>query len=118
MSQKEHGRVLQIGRNCWRQENARRVAVAIDGEAYFRAVREAILAARRSVFILGWDIHSKLKLIRDREQDSNPEELGALLDFVAKRRAVDVYVLSWDFAMIYMIEREPMPLYTLNWKTH
>ncbi|MEN8762881.1 MAG: VTT domain-containing protein, partial [Thiogranum sp.] len=104
--------------NCWRRVNARRVAVAIDGEAYFRAVREAILAARHSVFILGWDIHSKLKLVRDNKKESYPEELGALLDFVARQRAVDVYVLSWDFAMIYMIEREPLPLYALNWKTH
>jgi hypothetical protein len=39
--------VLQVGRNCWRQEKARRVAIAIDGETCFRAVREAILAARR-----------------------------------------------------------------------
>jgi phospholipase D1/2 len=118
MPQKEHRAILKKGRNCWRQENARRVAIAVDAAAYFRAVREAILAARLSVFILGWDIHSKLKLVRNGEKDGFPEELGALLDFVAKQRAVDVYVLSWDFAMIYLIEREPLPLYVLNWKTH
>ena len=118
MSQKEHRPILQTGYNCWRQENARRVAVAIDGEAYFRAVREAILAAKHTAFILGWDIHSKLKLVRDSKKDGYPEELGALLDFVAKHHRVDVFVLSWDFAMIYMIEREPLPLYALNWKTH
>lgn len=116
MPQKEHRAILQTGHNCWRRENARQVAIAIDGAAYFRAVREAILAARHSVFILGWDIHSKLKLVRDIEKDGFPEELGALLDFVAKQRAVDVYVLSWDFAMIYLIEREPLPLYVLNYK--
>jgi phosphatidylserine/phosphatidylglycerophosphate/cardiolipin synthase-like enzyme/uncharacterized membrane protein YdjX (TVP38/TMEM64 family) len=110
--------MLQPGHNCWRLESARRVAIAVDGEAYFRAVREAILGARRSVFILGWDIHSKLKLVRDGEGDGHPQELGALLDFVARQRGVDVYVLSWDFAMIYLVEREPFPLYALHWKTH
>ena len=118
MSRKKTKAIVREGYNCWRQEKAQRVAYAIDGEAYFRAVREAILAARHSVFILGWDIHSKLKLVRDNKQERYPEELGALLDFVAKQRGVDVYVLSWDFAMIYMIEREPFPLYALNWKTH
>jgi len=118
MPQKEHRAILQTNHNCWRRENARRLAIAIDGAAYFRAVREAILAARRSVFILGWDIHSKLKLVRNSEKDGFPEELGALLDFMAKQRGVDVYVLSWDFAMIYLIEREALPLYVLNWKTH
>ncbi|HYQ73114.1 MAG TPA: VTT domain-containing protein [Gammaproteobacteria bacterium] len=97
---------------------AGRVAIAVDGESCFRAVREAILAARRTVFILGWDIHSKLQLVRDAESDGYPRELGSLLDYVAKKRSVDVYVLSWDFAMIYMLEREAFPLYTLNWKTH
>ncbi len=113
-----HRAILETSHNCWRRENAQRVAIAIDGAAYFRAVREAILAARHSVFIIGWDIHSKLKLVRDSDADGFPEELGALLDFVAKQRGVDVYVLSWDFAMIYLIERETLPLYALNWKTH
>lgn len=117
MPDREYDAILHAGRNCWRREHARRVAFAIDGEAYFRAVREAILAARRSVFILGWDIHSRLKLVRG-ERDGYPVELGALLDFVAKRHSVHVYVLSWDFSMVYLAEREPLPFYTLHWKTH
>jgi hypothetical protein len=44
---KAHRTVLQVSHNCWRQEKARRVAIAIDGDAYFRAVREAIMAERR-----------------------------------------------------------------------
>ena len=110
--------VLCEGINCWCQPRARRAAVAIDGESYFRSVREAILRAENTVFILGWDIHSKLALVRDGADDGRPVELGALLDYVATEHAVDVYVLSWDFAMIYMIERETLPLYVLNWKTH
>jgi len=110
--------LLHPGGNCWRVEHAHRVAVAIDGEAYFRAVREAILGARKRVTILGWDIHSRLRLERGDEDDGLPTELGALLDFVASERGVQVYVLSWDFAVIYLLERESFPLYTLNWKTH
>lgn len=112
MSHQSHRAILRPGRNCWRTETAGRVAV--DGEAYFRAVREAILSATRSVFIIGWDLHSELKLVRGEETDGRPEALGEILDFVAKRRAVRVYALSWDFAMIYMTEREPFPLCKLN----
>jgi len=118
MPQQGHHAILQPGRNCWRREKAGRVGIAVDAQAYFRAVREAILRATHSVFIIGWDLHSKLKLVRGGEHDGDPEELGELLDFVARRRAVHVYALSWDFAMIYLAEREPFPLYTLNWKTH
>lgn len=118
MSEEKQKSILRKGDNCWRVEKAQRAGIAIDGDAYFRAVREAILAARQTVFILGWDIHSQLKLVRDDEPDDYPVELGNLLDFVAREHAVDVYVLSWDFAMIYFMEREPLPLYRLNWKTH
>lgn len=118
MDENGNSTILRTGHNCWRTEQAPRVAVAIDGECYFRAVREAILAARQRVMILGWDIHSQLRLVRDGKDDGYPTRLGPLLDFVARKRAVEVYVLSWDFAVIYLLERETFPLYSLNWKTH
>lgn len=117
MKEKATGNIIRAGENCWRTETAQRIAVAIDGECYFRALREAILGARQRVMILGWDIHSQLRLVRDAKDDGYPTELGPLLDYVASEREVDVYVLSWDFAMIYLLERETFPLYSLNWKT-
>ena len=110
--------VIQVGHNCWRREQASRLAVIVDGEHYYRAVREAILAARDTVYIVGWDIHSQLQLVREGGSDGSPEQLGELVDYVAREHGVDVYVLSWDFAMIYWLERESLPLYRLDWKTH
>lgn len=110
--------ILTPGENCWQKVNANRAAVAIDGEAYFRAVREAILSAHDSVFILGWDLHSRLKLVRDDSDHEHPTELGELLDFVAREHHVDVFVLTWDFASIYTLERESRPSYVFNKKTH
>jgi phosphatidylserine/phosphatidylglycerophosphate/cardiolipin synthase-like enzyme/uncharacterized membrane protein YdjX (TVP38/TMEM64 family) len=118
MTETKTHRILRPGHNCWRIEKAPRVAVAIDGEQVFRAVREAILAARHRVMILGWDIHSRVRLVRDGDADGYPTELGLLLDYVARERGVDVYVLTWDFAVIYLLERETFPLYSLDWKTH
>ncbi|MEE4144294.1 MAG: VTT domain-containing protein [Halieaceae bacterium] len=118
MSETANETLFSIGENCWRCETARQIAVAIDGESYFRAVREAILAARHRVMILGWDIHSKLRLVRGGEDDGLPVELGDLLDHVAKNQSVDVYLLSWDFAMIYLLERETLPSYTFDRRTH
>ena len=117
MAQDKDNPILKPGANCWRMEAARRVAFLVDGEDYFRAVREAVLQARHSVFILGWDIHSRLALVRGEGDDGQPRELGALLDAVAREHGVEVHVLSWDFAMIYAIEREAVPLFVLNWKS-
>ena len=38
--------LFRIGDNCWRYELTQRVAIAIEGDNYFRAIREAIIAAR------------------------------------------------------------------------
>lgn len=118
MPETEDESVFKVGANCWRRETARQAAVAIDGESYYRALRETIIAARHRVMILGWDIHSKLRLVRDETDDGLPVELGALLDHVASKQSVDVYLLSWDFAMIYLLEREAFPSYTFDSKTH
>jgi phospholipase D1/2 len=111
--------ILEEGSNCWKIASTERVAFLIDGEDYFHAVREAMCNARRSIFIIGWDIHSKLRLIRNEEGDNYPETLGPLLDNLAKHcQDLNIYILNWDFAMIYAMEREFFPYYKLLWKSH
>jgi phospholipase D1/2 len=112
-------RVLAPGQNCWRIEQAPRAAVLIDGADYFGAVREAIARAQRSVFILGWDIDSRIRLVPQGANDGWPEELGDFLNEIVKaRRRLRMYVLSWDFAMVFALDREWLPLYKLDWRTH
>jgi phosphatidylserine/phosphatidylglycerophosphate/cardiolipin synthase-like enzyme/uncharacterized membrane protein YdjX (TVP38/TMEM64 family) len=111
--------LLQPGRNCWRIEHAQRFSMLVDADAYFRAVRTAIRNARHSVFILSWDIDSRTRLIPGGAHDGYPEQLGEFLhQVVASRPELRVYVLNWDFAMLYALEREWLPVYKLDWRTH
>jgi len=111
--------ILTAGRTCWRIEEAERLAFLVDGAAYFSALRQALLKARRSILILGWDIDSRLRLVRDEQDDGYPVELGPFLNAVVKKnRRLRAHVLCWDFAMIYALEREWLPLLKLNWRTH
>ena len=50
--------ILEVGKNCWRIARAERAAFIIDGEDYFAAIRDALVLAHRSIFIIGWDLHS------------------------------------------------------------
>ena len=51
--------------------------------------------------------------------DGLPEPLGDFLNaIVAARRGLRGYVLSWDFAMLYTLEREWLPIFKLDWRTH
>ena len=114
-----NGGLLVPGRNCWRIEHANRLAFLIDAAAYFAAARSAIARAKRSVFILGWDFDSRIHLVPDGANDGYPEALGEFLKEVVKReRRLRMYVLSWDFVMVFAKDREWQPLYKLGWKTH
>ncbi|MEM5790082.1 MAG: phospholipase D-like domain-containing protein, partial [Syntrophobacteraceae bacterium] len=45
--------------------------------------------------------------------------LGAFLNrAVESNPNLQAYVLVWDFAMIYALERELLPIYKLGWRTH
>jgi phosphatidylserine/phosphatidylglycerophosphate/cardiolipin synthase-like enzyme/uncharacterized membrane protein YdjX (TVP38/TMEM64 family) len=108
--------LLVAGENCWRVGRARRLAFLVDGESYFAVLRSALAAARRTIFILGWDFDSRVRLVPSAA-DGYPEELGAFLRALAhERRQLHVYVLSWDFAMAFALDREWMPLYKLGWR--
>ena len=110
----EEKKILQPGRNCRQILPCSRVAFLVDGEAYYSAVAAAIERARHSVLILGWDIDSRIRLRRD---DGPP--LGKFLDdVVSRRRGLHMHVLDWDFAMLYALERESLPLFKFWWSTH
>ncbi len=111
--------ILQQGRNCWRIARASRAAVLVDGAAYFSAFREAAANARHSILIAGWDVDSRTELAPRGAEDGLPNGLGEFLDaLVRRRKGLHAYVLGWDFAMLYALEREFLPLYTFGWRTH
>jgi phosphatidylserine/phosphatidylglycerophosphate/cardiolipin synthase-like enzyme/uncharacterized membrane protein YdjX (TVP38/TMEM64 family) len=111
--------LLVEGRNCWRIERAQRLALLIDAADYFAAVRSAIARAKESVFILGWDFDSRIRLVPQGADDGYPEALGEFLkDVVRRERRLHMYVLSWDFVTVFAGDREWKPLYKLGWRTH
>lgn len=110
-------RLLEPGKNCWRIAPAHRFKLLIDADAYFSAVRAAVREAQRSVFILGWDIDSRMRLVPGGADDGYPEALGDFLNaLIEERPRLHVYVLNWDFAMLYALEREWPPAYKHGWR--
>lgn len=111
--------ILKQGRNCWRICHAHRAAFLIDGAAYFKAFADAVEQAQGSVFISAWDIDSRIELVRSADSASQGKPLGAFLNTKTKHTAgLQVYILNWDFPMLYVREREWMPVFNLGWKTH
>jgi phosphatidylserine/phosphatidylglycerophosphate/cardiolipin synthase-like enzyme/uncharacterized membrane protein YdjX (TVP38/TMEM64 family) len=112
--------ILVPDQNVWRTARANRFAVLIDGAALFGAVREAAIKAQRSIIIMGWDIDSRTRLVGEtgEAQDGYPIELAAFLSALVERRPqLRVYLLLWDYSVLYATERELFPTLSLQWKT-
>ena len=111
------GAILQPGRNCWRLDHADRFYCIQDAAPYFQLVRRALLEARDTVFILGWDIASTIDLAPGLEGADAPTRLDALIAFIAKRRPhLRIYILIWDYGSLYTLEREPLTRWRLRWR--
>jgi phospholipase D1/2 len=111
--------ILKPGYNCWRLGRARRVSFLVDAAEYFRAFRSAAERARHLILMLGWDIDSRVPLIRDDDPGPLPNALGDFMNAIVSRsRGPHAYVLTWDFAMLYALDREWMPIYKLDMCTH
>ena len=111
-------RLAQAGRNCWRSARADDFGMVVDGAEYFRALKHALLAARRSILIIGWEFDSRTVLVRG-EPTSKPNEIGALLDHVVRTRpGLHAHVLIWDSALIYAFSREIGGSVKMDWLTH
>lgn len=108
--------LIRPGKNCWRACRADRFGWAIDGALYFEALRSSFEKAQHEILIVGWDIDSRVQLIRDDSHPHFPSPLcDTLQNLVADRPELCVRVLSWDFAMMYVLERELLPAYSFGW---
>lgn len=110
--------ILKEGRNCWCFSRADRIAFLVDAENYFRAFEEAVSQAQSTIIIVGWDIDSRMPL-RPEQTDSQSPQLGTLLDrLIRQKSGLRGYILSWDFSLLFALEREPFPAFKLGWRTH
>ena len=94
-------RLLRPGDTCWRIEQADRLALLVDGAAYFAAAKAAMLGARHSIWLLAWIFDPLTRLTPDRTRRSGDPEradrLGLLLRRLASLNpALDVRILAWD----------------------
>ena len=108
--------IYRPGENVWAQALAARGSFLIDADAFYSAFVEAALQAQKQIFIVGWDTDSRTELPLPENcppQLLNAEgklELGFFLAALTRLRPdLRVYVLTWDFAFIYVFEREAWP---------
>ena len=89
------------GATVWRLERARRAAVLVDMQAYFKAARSAMSKAKHSIHLLGWAFDPDARFAPG-EDGGGPsrDRIGAFLKHLAcNRPEVDVRLLVWKSAL-------------------
>jgi phospholipase D1/2 len=97
------------------------VGLLVDAAAYYRAFYWAALEARRSILLSGWQFDSKVALLRGPEADKAPAPvtLLAFLNWLCERRPeLRIWILAWDFHLIFAAEREWMQRLAFHWMTN
>ncbi|MEF2550091.1 phospholipase D-like domain-containing protein [Aurantimonas sp. A2-1-M11] len=101
----------------WRRERADRMAVIIDAADFFKAAKDAMLQARHSILLIGWDFDARIELEPKGKTLAGPNAVGPFLTWLGKRRpALDIRILKWDAGAVYSIGRGETPLTMLRWK--
>jgi phosphatidylserine/phosphatidylglycerophosphate/cardiolipin synthase-like enzyme len=91
--------LLETGRNCWRIAPATRATVVVDADAYFKAARAAMLAAKRQILLVGWDFDARIRF--GEAEDEGPAEVGAFISWLVRRTpGLQVHILRWDTGAI------------------
>lgn len=101
--------LINPGDTCWRVERANRAAFLCDNAAYFAAAKAALLKARRSILLIGWEFDHRCRL-DPVAPSSGPDRIGDVLHTLAlERPALDVRVLVWDAALAVALGKRMMP---------
>lgn len=105
-----------MGDTCWTIARADRAAVLVDGAAYFGRLRQSLLAAKRSILILGWDFDASISL---DPRDPEVPPLGSFLrSLVEEAPDLEVRILVWSVAVIHA-PGAPLPLLLgEDWEEH
>ncbi len=111
--------LLQPGATCWRIERAGRFAQIVDAADYFAALKAAMLQARHSIYLLGWDFDTRVQLEPVGARLPGPNRLGKLINWIVKRRpGLQVYILPWRLGLVRTLVRGSTPLFILKWIFH
>ncbi|SNB46307.1 phospholipase D-like domain-containing protein [Geobacter sp. DSM 9736] len=113
--------ILQPGVNCSGIYDTGATGLLIDACDYYRAFYHAARTAQRYILIAGWQFDSEVQLLRGQEAREAGEDVR-LLPFLealcTKNEELEIFILAWDFSVIFSLEREWFQRWIFNWTTN
>jgi phosphatidylserine/phosphatidylglycerophosphate/cardiolipin synthase-like enzyme len=113
------GSLFRPGANCWRVERADEFSIIVDADDYFTAIRGAMAAARRSIFLVGWDFDAGTTLGQPDVDDGAPRKVGDFIIWLVRQNPnLEIRILLWSPALLLSWMRPSNLPYLLRWKWH
>jgi phosphatidylserine/phosphatidylglycerophosphate/cardiolipin synthase-like enzyme len=112
--------ILAPGDNCWAIDATGHSGLLIDARDYYREFFRAAKRAEKFIAIAGWQFDREVCLLRGEEATLADEDVRFLpfLDGLCKANPeLNIYLLAWDFSLLYAIEREWMQRLIFNLTT-
>ena len=113
-------RILTPGRNSWRVSKVDAAGALVDAQDYYRAFYRAAEQAEHYLLIAGWQFESSVPLLRgaDAERLEQPVTLLEFLRWLCERKPeLRIYILAWDYSLVFALEREWMQKIRFDWMT-
>ena len=114
-------RLLDSPGHAYRVLPVDELGLLVDAADYYRAFHRAALHAERYLLLSGWQFDSDVELLRgdDAAHAEAPCALLALLNSLCEKKPnLRIWILAWDFHMIFAAEREWMQKLVFHWTTH
>jgi phospholipase D1/2 len=111
--------IIETERNAWRKADAEDAGVFVDAADYYHALYWAISRAQSHVLMSGWQFDSGVPLLRGDDVLSGADvRFLKFLDRLCRQRPqLRVYLLAWDFHLVFAGEREWLQRVLFHWMT-
>jgi phospholipase D1/2 len=113
--------IVVEGSSCLVLSHVDRATVLIDADSYYAAFVQAALAARRYIYITGWQFDTRARLLRPGPgaPPPHPIELLPFLNHLCRERpALEIYITAWDYSVVYALEREWLQKLRFDFQSH
>lgn len=113
-------RILRDGENVWCRKSVLAAGLLVDGDDYYRGLYHAGMRARDYILLAGWQFDTDACLLRGPEAEGAalPVTLLEYLDALCRRTpTLRIYLLAWDFHVVFALEREWMQDLRFKWMT-
>jgi phospholipase D1/2 len=114
-------RILEPSMHAFRVPQVDEVGLLIDGDDYYREFYRAASKAEHYVLLSGWQFDSDAELLRgpEAEQAEAPVTLLKFLNYLCETKpTLQIWVLAWDFSLVFAAEREWMQRLVFDWTTN